>query len=141
MTVRRSTTALLPGQTVAALLLVVLTFTPSIMGRAGFQLIEDTVAERIFPLHRHGVSGEDAYIREFGRPAPFVHPHCHRAPRSPSERTPAELSVAGLVLGPVLCGRTEASSHAPTATFTSAIQAVLRPHTINVRPADPPPQG
>src|SRR5215207_7391301 len=99
---RRGSTAL-PFRA-ALITLVMLTFAPSLMGRAGFQLLEDTVAQRIFPLHRHGVAGEAEYIAHYGQPAPFVHPHCHRPPDGPVQHTPAEFAVSGILLGPSLCG-------------------------------------
>jgi hypothetical protein len=37
---------LIPAQTLLSLLLVALTLAPSLMGRAGFQLIEEAVAAR-----------------------------------------------------------------------------------------------
>jgi hypothetical protein len=141
MAVRRSSTTLLPGQTIVAMLLVVLTLAPSIMGRAGFQLIEDAVAARIFPLHRHGVPGEDAYIRTFGQPAPFVHPHCHRAPANPDEHTPAELAVAGMVTGPALCGSTDTAPLTPSASLIVGEPHGVRPAGHSLRPPLLPPQA
>lgn len=141
MTARRTSTTLIPGQTIAAMLLVVLTLAPSIMGRAGFQLIEDTVAARIFPLHRHGVPGEDAYIRTYGGPAPFVHPHCHRAPATPDDHTPAELAVAGMVLGPVLCASADIQPVNPTAALSVRDSRTSRQTGRSVRPPLLPPQA
>lgn len=140
MTASRTPTALLPGQTVAAVLLVVLMFAPSIMGRAGFQLIEDTVAARIFPLHRHGVAGEGDYIRIHGQPAPFVHPHCHRAPANPDDGTPAELAVAGMVLGPVLCGSTDIGLVEPPGGVAVRETRASRPTSRSLQPLLLPPQ-
>src|SRR5439155_24853963 len=65
-----------PVQMVALVLLAVLTLLPTVLGRAGFMLVDRDVTERIFPLHTHGVAGEDQYIHTHGAPAPFVHPHC-----------------------------------------------------------------
>ena len=141
MTTRRYRPAVGPGQSCVLLALVVLTVAPSIMGRAGFQLIEDAVAARIFALHRHGVPGEAEYIAAHGAPAPFVHPHCHRAPDAPVEHTPGEMAVAGMLLGPFLCGAGAALPAPLLFSLRQAAAPTLALQGRDVRPTTPPPQG
>ena len=131
-----------PGQSLVLLFLVALTLAPSLLGRAGFQLLEDAVAASIFPLHQHGVPGEAEYIAAHGEPAPFVHAHCHALPEdSPAQRTPAELSVAGALLAPFHCAAAMTLPPAPSGLVLAPPSPVLRPQGRVLRPVSPPPQG
>jgi hypothetical protein len=142
MTLRRARAAGTPLPIQAALLvLVMLTLAPSVLGRAGFQLLEDTVAQRIYPLHRHGVPGEAEYIAAHGAPAPFVHPHCHPPATSREGHTPAEFAVAGIVVGPMLCTDNAALPPAPPPSLAHIETAPLRPDGLTHAPAPPPPQA
>jgi len=121
-------------------LLVLVALTPSLMGRAGFQALEQAMAARIFVLHQHGVPGEAEYIHAHGAPAPFVHPHCH-APVGPrGSETPAQLAMGGLLFGPVLCGEA-ASLPVPPRPAVWAKESIPPPHEArSMQPPTPPPQ-
>ena len=129
-----------PLQAAALVALVALTFAPTILGRAGFQLLEDRVAVSLYALHQHGVAGEAEYIHQHGTPAPFVAPHCHPAPHSPADHTPAEFSVAGLILGPVLCGAAAALPASPEALSVRLADPAAMPRAFEPPPLSPPPQ-
>ncbi|MGH2586276.1 MAG: hypothetical protein ACRDJE_15285 [Dehalococcoidia bacterium] len=142
MTARYARTdALIYGQRILLLLMVALTLAPSLLGRAGFQEIEKAVAARIFPLHQHGVPGEAEYIRRFGQPAPFVHPHCHPEPDQPPSDTPSQLALGGLLFGPLLCGDDLAPLAQPSAAFGVDLVRTLPPTETILTPLTPPPQG
>ena len=134
------TSPVVPGQTLVLLLLAAATLAPSLLGRAGFQILEDAVAAQIFALHRHGVPGEVEYIAEHGEPAPFVHAHCHRSQEAPQERTPAELSVAATLLAPYYCALSSSLPAAPAGRALPAAPPSPRPLGFSARPLLPPPQ-
>jgi len=142
MTLRRSAArdATLP-QAVLLVVLALVVLAPTLFGRAGFMLIDPALAERIFPLHQHGVPGEAEYIRAFGVAAPFIHPHCHRPPAQQDEHTPTEFGMAALVFGPLLCGEAILLPAAPVAALPSGAVADVRPNAARVLPVVPPPQG
>jgi len=142
MTARYARTdALIHGQRILLLLMVALTLAPSLLGRAGFQEIEKAVAARIFPLHQHGVAGEADYIRRFGQPAPFVHPHCHPEPDQPRSDTPSQLALGGLLFGSLLCSDDAVPLSQPSAVFGAELVRTLRPAGTILTPLTPPPQG
>jgi hypothetical protein len=129
-----------PLRVAVSLLLVAAVLAPSLLGRAGFQAIERAVAARIFPLHQHGVTGEAAFIRAYGLPAPFVHPHCHGPTGHTGPESPAEMAAGGLLFGPVLCG----SAAAPAAPPVPGLPATDAPSSsaggLDPRPPLQPPR-
>lgn len=129
-----------PLQAAALLALVVLTFAPTMLGRAGFQLIEDHVARSVLAVHQHGVAGEAAYIHEHGTWEGYVSPHCHRDPSASLDHTPAELAVAGLILGPVLCGAAATLPASPDALAICLPEPAVAPFAFESPPLAPPPQ-
>jgi hypothetical protein len=128
-------------QTATALLLIAVTLAPSLLGRAGFQQIEAALAARIFVLHQHGVPGEAEYIREFGLPAPFVHPHCHAptGPRSPN--APGAFDLGSLLFGSVVCGTVLLVPLPPAAVQALVGTASGASGHAEPRPLTPPPRG
>jgi hypothetical protein len=121
--------------------MVLLTFAPTLLGRAGFLLVDAAFAERFFPYHLHGIEGEADYVREHGRPAPFVHPHCHPEPGPPAEQTPAEMTAAGVVHGPVLCAGHLTVPAAPVNTAAAPATQPARPLEVARAPLPPPPKA
>ena len=91
-----------PPAALAAMIALAL-LVSSVTGRAGVQVVDSALAMRLFPLHLHGVPGEEAHVALFRGPAPFVHPHCHDAPRQPAPPGPAEVQAAVSLAGAVAC--------------------------------------
>lgn len=121
-------------------MMTVLTLAPSLVGRAGFQMVEQGAAARMLRLHQHGVPGEAEYIRHFRAPAPFVHNHCHRPATDAEQQTPAQLAAGALLFSPVLCGDQLALPITPAAhTWTADVEARL-PAATTVTPWTPPPR-
>lgn len=122
-------------------LLIGLTLAPTLMGRAGFLMVERGVAARIFALHQHGVPGEAEYISHHGAPAPFVHPHCHRDPGAGPDTTPAELAAGALLFGPLLCGAGATLPPGPVDGIARTHDGETAPAAADRAPETPPPQA
>ena len=138
---RTSSTLRIDAQAFALMLLVGLTLAPTLLGRAGFQIVERGVAARIFPLHQHGVAGEAEYIRRHRAPAPFVHHHCHGTPDGAEQQTtPAEFAAGALLFSPVLCETEALLPAAPAVTRLLGHDAEQPPLASSPQPLTPPPQ-
>lgn len=125
----------------ALLALVALVLAPPMLGRAGYQLVEEAMAARIFPVHLHGVAGETDYIARYGTWQGFVHDHCHDTEaRAGQQYTPAQMSAAAVVIGPALCGDV-ASLPLPVApVLVVAASHADPPAAQSPTPDTPPPE-
>ena len=128
-------------QVIALGSLAALTLAPPLLGRAGFLLVTPDVSARIFPVHLHGIAGEEAFVSHHGVAAPFVQDHCHAEPGAAQAETPGQFAVGSLLFGPLLGGHTAAVPSQLPAAFVLLDVATPSLQGITSRPASPPPQA
>jgi len=131
-----------PFQHMALIALVAALLVTGCTGHAGVQVVDRALAERIFALHLHGVPGEREYVETYGRPAPFVPPHCHRVlPDSRSQSGPDQVNAAASLAGAVVCGAWTARTVVPPSTAVALDRHPAIPLGVNLRPSVPPPEA
>jgi hypothetical protein len=131
-----------PLQRMVPIALVAALLVTGCTGHAGVQVMDRALAERIFALHLHGVPGEREYVEMYGRPAPFVPPHCHRAlPDSRSQSGPDQVNAAASLAGAVACGAWTARPIVPPSTAVSLDGHAAIPLGVSLRPSVPPPEA
>jgi hypothetical protein len=110
-------------------------------GHAGVQVLDQATAARLSLLHLHGVPGESDYVRTFGAPAPFVHPHCHRPAASAADQPgPFEIVSAGSLAGAALCAPVIAAPVAPVLSRLGEAATVSLPRDATLSPPTEPPR-
>ena len=127
-------------QALALAALAVLTLAPPLLGRAGFLLVTPDLSERIFPVHLHGVPGEEEFVSHHGVAAPFVEAHCHGELDVSQAETPGQFAVGSLLFGPLHCGSAASGSSPMPAVFRLAQVSAPSLRGITSRPPFPPPQ-
>jgi hypothetical protein len=126
----------------AAVLLAVALLGTGFAGRAGVQVLDGAIVARLLPLHLHGVPGEAEYVRTFGVPAPFVHPHCHDAPAGATPGPgPDEVQAAAALAGAVWCAAAAPAAPAAPAALPLADGPFLVLTGISLSPLIRPPRA
>lgn len=125
----------------ALLLLAAALLITAFTGRAGVQVIDSAMAARLFAFHLHGVPGEREYVDAVGEPAPFVHRHCHAAPRQPAPQAgPFEVLAAATLAGAVWCSEPVNLPALPDTAHPHALPAEHIPDDWSAPPPTRPPR-
>lgn len=111
-----------------------------ITGHAGVQVLDRAAAARLFPLHRHGVPGEAAWIAAHGTWEGFVGPHCHADYTQPAPQPgPDDVQAATSLAGSLWCATAmTVLSPPPLAPVAAAAIAAAPADTLVLPPLRPP---
>ena len=126
----------------ALLLLATALLTSGFGGHAGVQLLDGAMLAKLYPVHRHGVPGEAAYIAAHGTWEGYVHSHCHRQAADAGQQPgPDEVQAAASLAGAVTCAEfTSPLPAPPTARPAGPDVADVAASDVPLLPPTPPPR-
>lgn len=111
-------------------------------GRAGVQVLDQVLAQRLFATHTHGVLAEQAYVERYGTQAPFVQGHCHNEPALAPDTVfgPHDASAAVVLAVAAICGAIAATPLPPEIVDVGKVIAATTPPDVVLAPPTEPPR-
>lgn len=130
-------------QAIGALLACAL-LCSGVMGRSGVQVLDRATLAALYPVHLHGVPGEEAWLAAHGTWQGLVPNHCHPDPDTLARAVapgPDEIRSAANLAGVVTCPATHPLPRPAMAVMPLTVPPVMLLAHGDPRPLSPPPRS
>jgi hypothetical protein len=115
-----------------------------VMGRSGVQVLDRATLAALYPVHLHGIPGEEAWLAAHGTWLGLVPNHCHPDPDTLARTVapePDEIHSAANLAGAVTCPATRPLPRPAMAVIPLTVPSVTVLAHGDPRPLPPPPRS